>query len=282
MSVVVPARNEADTITGVVHACTELAGALVDEVVVVDAGSDDRTAELAVAAGARVHNAAQVLAELGPSQGKGDALWRSLEVTSGDLLVFLDADVRNPSPRYVTGLLGPLLTAPDVSFVKGFYDRPLHTAQAVQPGGGGRVTELCARPLLNLLWPTLAGLVQPLAGESAGRRSLLERLPFFTGYGVELGLLIDVLAAAGLHAIAQVDLAERIHRNQPLDELSRMAFAIMQVALHRLADTDLVRLDAELPTGYLQFERDELGDVAPRSSDVAVVERPAHVRCRRR
>jgi glucosyl-3-phosphoglycerate synthase len=237
VSVVVPARNEAPTVRGVVESCASMTGRLVDELVVMDGDSEDDTAALAAGAGARVHADRSVLADFGPPLGKGDALWRSLAVTSGDIVVFVDADIRNPDPQFVWGLLGPLLTDPEVELVKAFYDRPVEIAGVQHSTGGGRVTELMARPLLNLFWPDLAGLVQPLSGEYAGRRSLLEELPFFTGYGVELGLLIDALRARGRDAIAQVDVGERIHTNQPLEALSLMAFGILQVAIQRLGDT---------------------------------------------
>lgn len=274
VSVVLPARNEAETIGGILEAVTSLSGALVDEIVVMDAGSEDATAEIAAAAGARVHVDRQVLADHGPALGKGDALWRSLTVTSGDLVVFVDADIRNPDPRFVSGLLAPLLARPEIQFVKAYYERPLEVGAVLQPSGGGRVTELLARPLLNLLWPELSGLIQPLSGEYAARRSLLETLPFFTGYGVELGLLVDTLLAVGLNGLAQVDLTERIHRNQSIDALSRMSFGILEVALARLSQQRHLGL-AGLPEHYTQFSRED-GRVVPVSQHLPVVERPPH------
>ncbi|MBA2528674.1 MAG: glucosyl-3-phosphoglycerate synthase, partial [Euzebyales bacterium] len=258
---------------------TALAGALVDEVVVIDGGSEDGTAGLAGAAGARVVADGALLAEHGPMQGKGDALWRSLTATSGDIVVFIDADIRNPDPRFVWGLLGPLLTDETVSFVKAFYDRPVQLDKVLYATGGGRVTELTARPLLNLFWPELAGLVQPLSGEYAGRRALLESVPFFTGYGVEIGLLIDILAAEGAGAIAQVDLATRIHRNQEMPSLSRMAYGIAQVAMRRLAEQGRATLATALPEHYVQFERGEAG-VTAHATTISVVERPPIVSLR--
>lgn len=253
-----------------------MANVLVDEIVVVDSGSTDGTADIAVAAGARVHQADQILPEFGPSLGKGDALWRSLTVTGGDIVAFLDTDISNPDPKFVTGLLGPLLMQADIALVKAFYERPVQLERVQYATGGGRVTELAARPLINMFWPELAGLVQPLAGEYAGRRRLLESLPFFTGYGVELGILIDTLDTLGADAIAQVDLAKRVHRNQGLPALSRMAFGILQVAVQRLVDEGRIAPPGVLDDGfpYLQFERHENG-VRPVGERVAVVERPA-------
>lgn len=275
VSVVLPARDEAATIGGVVDAVFELADVLVDEIVVVDGGSQDGTADIAVARGARVHQSDMLLPQFGPSLGKGDSLWRSLSVTSGDIVVYLDTDLRNPDPKFVVGLLGPLLTEPSVHLVKAFYDRPVKLERVQYATGGGRVTELAARPLINMFWPQLAGLVQPLSGEYAGRRALLERLPFFTGYGVELGMLIDTLDACGIDAIAQVDLDFRIHRNQSLPALSRMAFGILQVAAQRLYDEGRAEFPEVERNGfdYLQFERGDDG-VDVHTHGVTVIQRP--------
>lgn len=273
ISVVLPTRNEAATVAGVVRACTSLHPHLVDEVVVLDGGSTDATVRLAEEAGAVVHDDSRVLADLGPSLGKGDALWRALAVTTGDLVCYVDTDIANPGPRFVTGLLLPLLHEPEVQLVKAYYERPIAYAGVLQPSGGGRVTELLARPLLNLFWPELAGLVQPLSGEYAGRRRLLEAIPFFTGYGVELGMLLDTLERCGPEAIAQVDLAERIHRNQPIEALSRMAFGILQVAARRLRDEGRLGEAEGLATAYRQFARTETG-VRGMRREVEVVERP--------
>lgn len=274
VSVVLPARNEAQTVGAMVDAVTTLLGTLVDEVVVIDGGSTDSTRRIATAAGARVHTARELLPQYGEPRGKGDALWRSLSVTTGDIVAFVDADIRNPDPRFVWGLLGPLLTEPTVQLVKGFYDRPLTTGGVVDRAGGGRVTELLARPLLNLFWPELAGLVQPLAGEYAGRRELLEAVPFFTGYGVELGLLVDTLARDSQHAIAQVDLGERMHHNQPLADLSVMAYGIAQVALRRLCDEQRAALTEALPSEYVQFGRTPGGRITEERGVVEILERP--------
>lgn len=274
VSVVLPSRNEAKTVSGVVEVATALRGGLVDEVVVLDGGSTDGTRALAEAAGAKVFDESAVFSELGPGLGKGDALWRGLAVTSGDLVVFVDTDIRNPDPRFIWGPLGPLLLDPGVQLVKGFYERPLENAGVLHSTGGGRVTELTARPLLNLFWPELAGLAQPLSGEYAGRRALLESIPFVTGYGVELGLLIDTLASCGPDAIAQVDLGKLDHTNQPLDALSRMAFEVLQVAYHRLATGQSAHDAEHLPTRYVQFLRDAEGRLDLLERTLQITERP--------
>jgi len=249
ISVCLPARNEEATVGAIVanvrrnlvdHA------PLVDEVVVMDDGSDDATAEAAAWEGARVFAVEDVLPDLPRGSGKGNALWKSLHVCEGDIVVWLDADVRNFGPHFVTRLVDPLLTDPRVGFVKGFYRRPLHG----EATGGGRVTELMARPLISSLFPHLAGFVQPLSGEYAGRRTLLETVPFVEGWGVEIGLLIDLVANFGIDAIAQADLDVREHRNRTLEELGPQAMAILVTGLRRAGVpvdkrlAELVRYDA--------------------------------------
>jgi len=200
-----------------------------DQVIVVDDGSTDATAEAASWEGARVLAVDEILPELPRGSGKGNALWMSLYACDGDILCWLDADVRNFGSHFVTRLLEPLLTDPAIGFVKGYYRRPLYGDAT----GGGRVTELMARPVISSLFPHLAGFVQPLAGEYAGRRALLETVPFVEGYGVEMGLLIDLVANFGIDALAQVDLDVREHRNRPLDELAPQAMAILVTGLRR-------------------------------------------------
>lgn len=276
ISVVLPALDEEETVGAIVAAIrAELIerAPLVDELVVIDSRSTDRTARVAAEAGAQVVPQDAVLPEMGRLSGKGEALWKSLAATSGDLIVFIDADLRTFTTAYVTGLLGPLLTDQSVGYVKACYDRPLVHGESRVEGGGGRVTELVARPLINLHWPLLAGVMQPLGGEYAGRRALLERLPFVTGYGVELGLLLDVFQDAGLDAIAQVDLGRREHSHQTTEALGAMSSQIMLTAWSRLQRYGRM-LPLETPsTALTQFQRGPEGHDA-HVSDVAVGERP--------
>jgi glucosyl-3-phosphoglycerate synthase len=233
VSLVVPARNEAATVGAVVtrvRAALMDTVALLDEVVVIDSDSTDDTYAVATDAGAVVHRSAEIRPDLGTAPGKGEAMWKSLFVTTGDVLVFMDADLVDWDTHFVPGLLGPLLTRPEVALVKGFYERPGSGAgdgSGDGSGDGGRVTELVARPWIALEHPALAGLVQPLAGEWAVRRSLFESLAVPTGYAVELAALVDTLAARGLDAIAQVDLGRRAHRPQDLHDLGAMATQIL-------------------------------------------------------
>jgi len=227
---------------------------------VMDSGSTDATVDVAAAAGATVVRREDVLPGLAPRPGKGEVLWRSLAATSGDVLVFVDSDLRDFSTVFVTGLLGPLLTDESVQFVKATYDRALQTPDALVPAGGGRVTELVARPLIALHWPALTGFVQPLGGEYAARRALLERLPFPCGYGVEFGLLVDTYRSAGLAAMAQVDLTRRKHRNSDLHKLGQMATEILQVAERRIGQRGdeqvLLTQFARDGSGYRVIETD--------------------------
>ena len=236
ISVCIPAREEAATIAAVVAPLVALREAgVIDEVVVLDDDSRDGTGEIADRLGADVVHPARLLPEFGPVLGKGDAMWRALSVLTGDLVCFVDADSEDFGPHFACGLLGPLVCAPGVRFVKGFYRRPFKAdSSAPQPTGGGRVTELTARPLLQAFYPELAGVRQPLAGEFAARRELLERMPFCTGYAVEMGLLLDVCAEAGVDALAQVDLDTRQNRHQRLEDLTPMAAAVLGAVTSRL------------------------------------------------
>lgn len=265
VSVVLPARDEEATVAAVVGAYRPLVAAgLVDEVVVVDSLSRDRTAEVAAAAGARVVAVGAVRPDVPAGPGKGEAMWRGLVATTGDLVAFCDADVLDAAPHYVVGLLGPLLVDPDVALVKAFYQRPIVDAGGVLEEHGGRVTELTARPLLSLLRPELARLVQPLAGEYAGRRTLFEELAFPTGYGVEIAILLDTFARHGAAGIAQVDLGTRTHRHQSQQQLGVMAAEVMTAALRRLGLA---------PAGAVMHQFAPV-DHAPIDTPLRVAERP--------
>jgi glucosyl-3-phosphoglycerate synthase len=234
VSLCLPARNEARTIGGILEQLMPLRDfGVVDQLVVVD-NSTDGTAEIARRLGAEVHSQESLMPELGPVLGKGDAMWRALTVLRGELICFLDADSERVGPHFACGLLGPLICRPGISFVKGCYRRPFRIGETTFPDGGGRVTELTARPLLNLFYPDLAGIEQPLAGEVAARRGLLERLPFVTGYGVDVALLVDAYRLLGLEGMAQVDLDLRQNAHQPLRDLGPMAYAVLRAVASRL------------------------------------------------
>jgi glucosyl-3-phosphoglycerate synthase len=237
ISLALPALNEEKTVGKIIETVKSAlveSTPLLDEIVLVDSDSADLTRQIASNLGIPVYIHQRILSDYGARIGKGEALWKSLYVTSGDIVLWLDTDIVNIHPRFVFGLIGPLLSNPSIQFVKGFYRRPLRVGDKIQAGGGGRVTELTARPLINLFFPQLSGVIQPLSGEYGGRRSALEQLPFFSGYGVEIGLLIDVAERFGLESIAQVDLKERIHHNQPLEALSKMSFSIIQAVSRKL------------------------------------------------
>ncbi len=260
ISVCVPAREEAATIARTVAPLVALREAgVIDQVVVADADSRDGTGAIAAGLGAEVHSQAALLPEFGPVLGKGDALWRALSVLDGDLVCFVDADSEDFGARFPCGLLGPLVCERGVRFVKGFYRRPFRHDATTAPTGGGRVTELTARPLLAAFYPELAAVRQPLAGEIAARRDLLERLPFATGYAVEIALLLDVHAATGIGALAQVDLDVRQNRHRPLEELAPMAAEVLAAV-----------------TGRLRRQ----GRLSDAGATEAVVERPPHAELR--
>jgi glycosyltransferase involved in cell wall biosynthesis len=237
ISLALPALNEEKTVGNVIRTFKEALMDqvhLVDEIVLMDSDSSDMTRKIAADLGVPVYIHQQIFPNYEARHGKGEALWKSLYVTHGDILIWIDTDIVNINPSFVYGLLGPLLRNSNIQFVKGFYRRPIKVGDKIQAGGGGRVTELTARPLINLFYPELSGVIQPLSGEYGGRRTALEQLPFFSGYGVEIGLLIDVMEKFGLSSIAQVDLHERIHHNQPLESLSKMSFAIIQAVIRKL------------------------------------------------
>ncbi|MFE7720977.1 glucosyl-3-phosphoglycerate synthase [Nocardia rhizosphaerihabitans] len=266
ISVVVPALDDEDTVAGVIAAAWPWLGGLVDELLVLDAGSADRTIARARAAGATVYTREEALPAVVPRPGKGEVLWRSLAVCTGDLIVFLDADLVEPNPSFVPALLGPLLDDPGLALVKGYYRRPLASAAGVDADGGGRVTQLVARPLLTALAPALAEIVQPLGGEYAATRTFLGDISYASGYGAEIGILIDCWQRHGLSAIAQVDLGTRVHRSRPTHELAVMSRQVVATLLDRLGIRDS-------GMGLVQFQPGETGwQRTP--SEVSLTDRP--------
>ncbi len=279
ISLALPALDEEETVGQVIKTIKRALMdrvCLVDEMILVDSDSSDRTREIAAGLDVPVYVHQQVLPDLGTRTGKGEALWKSLYLTHGDIIVWIDTDIVNIHPRFVYGLLGPLILHPEIQFVKGFYRRPLKVDNKLQAGGGGRVTELTARPLLNLFFPELSGLVQPLSGEYGGRRSALEQLPFSSGYGVETGLLVDVFEKFGLSAIAQVDLQERIHHNQPLESLGKMSFAIIQTIVRRIEKRYGMNMLEDVNKS-LKLIRYEQGRLFLDVEEIAELERPAMI-----
>lgn len=277
ISVCFPTLNVAGTVgkcVGVIRRALVDEHPLVDELCIVDSRSTDGTVEIAEAEGARVIFDDEIHPEVEPQAGgKGEALWKSLFALEGDIIVWVDSDIENIHPRFVYGLLGPLLADPAVGYVKAFYERPITEGGVTRPSGGGRVTELTVRPMFNLFYAQLAGLVQPLSGEYAGRREILESVPFFTGYGVESGLLIDICDKYGMDAIGQVDLEVRVHHNQSVESLSRMSFGIMQALFARLERDGKLSLAAPIPIEYSAFRREADAYHMDRR-EVRVVERP--------
>lgn len=273
ISVVIPARNEGTTVGQIVRALrTELMDALplVDELLVIDSDSTDDTAHAAMTAGAMVRSARDIAPDMGWRPGKGEAMWKSLFVATGDIVVFIDADLTSFTPHFVTGLLGPLLEDHTLQLVKACYDRDLGS-EATGIGQGGRVTELMARPMISLWWPELAGVVQPLSGEWAARRAFLESIPFPAGYGVECAVLIDAYRLHGLEAIAQVDLGRRAHTHQDLAGLSVMAAEVLAAAQRRRFPTTW--------TPGLSISHPDLTEHGPvwSTNSINDDERPAHV-----
>jgi glucosyl-3-phosphoglycerate synthase len=277
LSVCLPALDEEATVGAICSTISrELVEGhgLVDELIVVDSGSTDRTAAEARAGGARVVAADDVLRDAAPlvPRGKGEALWKSLAVAQGDLVVWLDSDTREFGSHFVTNLVAPLLADDTIALCKGFYRRPLASEDGRLGEGGGRVTELAARPLLALLFPELAAVVQPLSGEYAGRAEVLRSLPLFTGYSVEVGLLVDLVERLGLDALAQADLGVRVHRNRDIASLGRMAAEIMEAILTRAEDQGRLKTVDYLGDVLVQF--DQQGGQQPVTSRIALAERP--------
>ena len=230
---------------------------LVDEIAVIDSGSTDDTREIAANFGADVYLASDVLTAHGNRKGKGENLWKALYLLKGDIICYVDSDIANIHPRFVYGLIGPLIQNPEVQYVKAFYDRPLAFSQGIRPTGGGRVTEILVRPLFSLFYPDLAAVIQPLSGEYAGRRETLEKIPFPVGYGVETAMLLDIYKEQGLAAFAQTDLDTRVHRNQETIALGRMAFGILRTFFNRLTDHQRIALKGEITQIMRQHRVDD-------------------------
>jgi len=246
---------------------------LLDEIAIIDSSSKDNTRKVAEQFGAHVFSSRTILSKYGSYQGKGENLWKSLYVLEGDIIVWVDADISNISPKFVYALLGPLLENDRISYVKAFYERPIRSSGGITSSGGGRVTEILVRPLFSLFFPELARFVQPLSGEYAGRRKLLEQLPFSVGYGVELGHLIDILEIDGIEALAQVDLDMRIHRNQSTEALGRMAYGILNTFFERLEKYGKSELLRDLGERHISLERLENQHRVVKT-EVSNVERP--------
>ncbi|MDP9424972.1 MAG: glucosyl-3-phosphoglycerate synthase [Actinomycetota bacterium] len=261
VSLVLPSRNVADTVGGILDEVRTLnenmpdGTLLVDQTIVVDADSEDGTADVARRKGAEVFSENALLSNYGGAHGKGDAMWRSLSVATGDIVMFADADTQDFKSQFVYGTLGPMFTTPGVRFVKGAFRRPFKSDEATQPDGGGRVTELTTKPLFNLFYPELTGFVQPLAGEFAADKELFASIPFLTGYAVETGVMIDVLKKVGLGAMAQVDLGTRQNRHQPLFDLGRMSYSVLRAVARRLRQDGRLQQvrDPGLPDSLFQF-----------------------------
>ncbi len=257
ISLCIPALNEEKTIgKEVVIFKSELMNRypLLDEIAVIDSGSTDRTREVAAAFGADVYLASDILPELGAKRGKGENLWKAIYQLTGDIIIYIDGDIKNIHPRFAYGLVAPLIYFPEIKYVKAFYDRPLAVSHEVRPSGGGRVTEILVRPLFSLFFPELTAIIQPLSGEYAVRREVLEQIPFPIGYGVETSHLIDVYHKWGLEAFGQTDLDRRVHRNQPTRDLGKMAFGILQTFLSRIQSLGLLPELPELCTILRQFQ----------------------------
>lgn len=276
ISLCIPTLNEESTIgKEVVIFKSELMNRchLLDEIAVIDSGSEDRTLEVASSFGADTYLSSDILPEEGVKRGKGENLWKAIHQLKGDIIVYVDADIKNIHHRFVYGLVGPLIHRPEVSYVKAFYDRPLAFSDSVRPSGGGRVTEILTRPLFSLFFPELTAIIQPLSGEYAVRRDVLEQIPFPVGYGVETSHLIDVYTSRGLKAFAQTDLDQRVHRNQETRSLGKMSFGILQSFLNRLKRDGTLQWEGEFQTVLRQFQaRNETYETV--EHDIPEYERP--------
>ncbi len=276
ISVCIPTLNEAETIGNIISIIREKLvskAGLVDEILVIDSNSDDSTMEIAQAAGATAHLSSEVAPETGSYLGKGENLWKALHIATGDIICYIDGDISNFHSGFITGLIGPLLTDLSIDYVKAFYERPLDCGESTLTNSGGRVTEILIRPLISLFYPELSAVLQPLAGEYAARRSVLESLPFPVGYGVEIAHLIDLAGASRQGNIAQTDLVKRIHRNRDNDELGQMSFAILQVILRRLERDGKLTLSHPLPDLYQSWLLDGV-HIQPITRHIPEPERP--------
>jgi glucosyl-3-phosphoglycerate synthase len=277
ISLCLPTLNEEKTIAKeIVIFKSELMSRhpLLDEIVVVDSGSTDGTRDIARTYGADVYRAADILPHLPPYTGKGENLWRALYVTQGDIIVYLDADIKNIHHRFAYGLIGPLLVHDHIKYTKAFYDRPIASMdKTIRPTGGGRVTELVIRPLFSLFFPELTQILQPLSGEYAGFREVFEQLPFPIGYGVETSMILDIYEKWGLDIMAQVDLEKRIHRNQDTKALGKMAFAILKTFINRKIALGMIDLKEELHDEMIQYHLVK-GTIEPDIVQIRGVERP--------
>ena len=276
ISLAFPTLNEESTIAKEILVLkTELMDRfpLLDEIAVIDSGSTDKTREIAKQFGASVFTSSEILKNYDSHRGKGENLWKSLYVLKGDIIVWIDADISNINPKFLYGLVGPLLENDDVGYVKAYYKRPIRSSTGLTPSGGGRVTEILIRPLFSLFYPELSQLVQPLSGEYAGRRSILEQLPFSVGYGVEVGHLIDLFHQFGPGIIAQVDMDERIHRNQTIEALSRMSYGVLATFLSRLEKYQEISLVKEMGKFHIALEADG-NNLKAVHSPISLIERP--------
>lgn len=257
ISLCIPTLNEEKTIgKEIVIFRSELVHRypLLDEVAVIDSGSEDRTLEVAASFGADVYLSSNILPDLEPKRGKGENLWKAIYQLKGDIIIYVDADIKNIHPRFAYGLVAPLIYRDEVKYVKAFYDRPLAFSDTVRPSGGGRVTEILIRPLFSLLVPELSAIIQPLSGEYAVRREVLEKIPFPIGYGVETSHLLDIYKHWGLGAFAQTDLDQRVHRNQSTQDLGKMAFGILQTFLNRAEALGIIKEKPDMNTILRQFQ----------------------------
>jgi glucosyl-3-phosphoglycerate synthase len=276
ISLCLPAYNEEATIgKEIVLLKSELHDRypLIDEIAVIDSGSSDNTCEIAASFGADVYLAEEHLTECGNHRGKGENLWKALYLLKGDIIVYVDSDINNIHPRFVYGLVGPLIRDPDIHYVKAFYDRPLAFSDGLRATGGGRVTEILVRPLFSLFYPDLAAIIQPLSGEYAGRRSILEQIPFPVGYGVETAMLIDIYEKLGMAGFAQTDLDIRVHRNQETVALGRMSFGILRAFFSRLTGAERAVFRDALPNIMRQHSVSD-GRFEQRQFQIDEIERP--------